>query len=287
MRRLFVALALIGFASAAGAADYELSDPPILRGSNPVVQTPYVPAPPTFTRWSGFYAGGQVSHGTGNFNFADATSSLVAFILRNSTAEDVLRASEWTTLPKRSVTANGIGAFVGYNTQWDDAILGIEFNYTHMPFRASATDFIHRFRDLNNVRYDVAIASNASLHILDYATFRGRAGYAVGQFLPYATLGLAIGRANTVHSASVTELEFDVTPPAIPPFTQIGGLGTVAQTDVRTGVFTYGYSTSLGLDFLVMPNVFARGEVEYVYFPNTQGIKAALTTGRVGMGMKF
>ena len=61
MRRLFVALALIGFASAAGAADYELSDPPILRGSNPVVQTPYVPAPPTFTRWSGFYAGGQAA----------------------------------------------------------------------------------------------------------------------------------------------------------------------------------------------------------------------------------
>ena len=37
---------------------------------------------------------------------------------------------------------------------------------------------------------------SSSLKLTDYATFRGRAGYAFGQFLPYAFVGAAVGRMN-------------------------------------------------------------------------------------------
>jgi opacity protein-like surface antigen len=280
MRRLFVALALTGFASGAFAGEYELPEMPILRGS-----TPYVPAPPTYRRWEGFYGGGQLSLGTGNFDYAGSTSSLVSYILRNSTAEDVLHASEWTTLPKTSKTSTGAGGFVGYNVQYDDVILGVEVNYVYMPFKTSVTDYIGRFRVLDNVRYDVAITSEASMNIIDYGTLRGRLGYVIGPVLPYATFGLAVARVNTTRSATVTEAEYNVTDPNNP--VQIGGLGTVSNIDSRTGVFAYGYSTGAGFDWMLSPNVFARAEFEYVYFPNTHGIKAQLTTGRVGMGLKF
>ena len=44
------------------------------------------------------------------------------------------------------------------------------------------------------------------MKLVDYATLRGRAGYAFGNFLPYAVIGAAAGRFNyattvTVHSA--------------------------------------------------------------------------------------
>jgi hypothetical protein len=36
-----------------------------------------------------------------------------------------------------------------------------------------------------------------------------------------------------------------------------------------------------------MPNVFLRGEFEYVRFAPLSGIVASITTGRVGAGVKF
>src|SRR5205085_1330214 len=114
--------------------------------------------------------------------------------------EDVLHASEWTTLPKTSKTSTGAGAFVGYNVQFDDVIVGAEINYVYMPFKTSVTDYIARRRELDDVSYTVAITSEASMNIIDYATLRGRLGYVIGPVLPYATFGLAVARVNQTRS---------------------------------------------------------------------------------------
>ena len=68
MRRVICALAVLVFASPAFAADLDLD---ILRGSQPV-------GPATFTRWSGFYVGGQFGYGDANADFSSATQPLVA-----------------------------------------------------------------------------------------------------------------------------------------------------------------------------------------------------------------
>ena len=59
MRRVICALTVLALASPAFAADLDLD---ILRGSQPV-------GPATFTRWSGFYLGGQLSYSDANVDF--------------------------------------------------------------------------------------------------------------------------------------------------------------------------------------------------------------------------
>ena len=38
---------------------------------------------------------------------------------------------------------------------------------------------------------------------------------------------------------------------------------------------------------MLMPNVFVRGEFEYISFTKVQGIQAQIGTARVGAGFKF
>ena len=53
----------------------------------------------------------------------------------------IAHIDQWTALNSNTnATATGFGGFVGYNTQWQDLILGIEANYTHAPFTTVATN---------------------------------------------------------------------------------------------------------------------------------------------------
>jgi outer membrane immunogenic protein len=58
-------------------------------------------------------------------------------------------------------------------------------------------------------------------------------------------------------------------------------------SETKNAHFIYGWTAGLGVDVMVMPNVFVRAEVEYVGFSAAQGIKADLGTARVGGGVKF
>jgi outer membrane immunogenic protein len=76
-------------------------------------------------------------------------------------------------------TANGpvFGGFLGYNFQWDQLVIGFDIGYKY----ASVLDF-----------------STATTHfkLVDYVPGGARAGYAIGTFLPYALVGVAVGRFN-------------------------------------------------------------------------------------------
>ena len=41
------------------------------------------------------------------------------------------------------------------------------------------------------------------------------------------------------------------------------------------------------MDVALLPNVFLRGEWEYVGFAQVNGIRSSINTGRVGIGMRF
>src|SRR5712671_3850480 len=204
MRRLFVALALTGFVSGASAGEFELPETPILRGSSP-----YVPGPPSYARWSGSYAGGQIGYSRAGVDFGTGVNSLVGYILRNTAIE--AEVSSWTTLPKGDTGSFNVGGFAGYNWQWDDVILGFELNYGHTNLRKSASDSLSR-SFINNAaappdhtyQYNITVAGSASIQITDLMTFRLRGGWVVDNFLPYAFVGPAIGRANVVRSATVS-----------------------------------------------------------------------------------
>ena len=273
-RSLRAGLAAIALIIAAPAGAIAADMPEMLRGS-------YTP---TYARWEGFYIGGQAAYLSGGADFGNATQSLVAFILRNTFIEQNFGVSNWTTLGKRDANSTGFGGFVGYNSQWDDVVLGLEVNYVKTNWQAMATDSISRFNDTATTRFAATVDASSSIKLIDYASIRGRAGYVIDQFMPYALVGFVVGRADILNSVTVTETETTL---PLPPGGVIGGLGPTTNTEGRTDKIIYGYSAGLGLDVALTPNIFMRAEYEYIQFFGLGGTQFYLNNARAGIGLKF
>src|SRR6266849_2440090 len=59
------------------------------------------------------------------------------------------------------------------------------------------------------------------------------------------------------------------------------------EADARNGVFAYGAAAGLGVDVALLPNVFLRGEWEFVQFAPLQGDHIHINTVRTALGLKF
>ena len=161
---------------------------------------------------------------------------------------DFKNATELVQLSSTTTSSTSYGGFLGYNMQWDDLVLGIEGTYTRpSSLQTTSTD----------------ILASSSMKLIDYATVRARAGYAFGQFLPYGFIGAAIGRMNHMTTEGST------------------------VTSNRDNAIDGGFTVGLGVDVAVLPNVFVRGEWEYVAFGQVSGVRVTTNTGRVGVGVRF
>jgi opacity protein-like surface antigen len=127
------------------------------------------------------------------------------------------------------------------------------------------------------------VQASASLKLVDYATLRGRAGYAFGQFLPYAMLGVAVGRFDYTRSATVTASGVDISGGGGRPY----AFGPETQIDNKDDQFAVGAVAGLGMDVAIAPNIFLRGEWEYIFFSEINGMRPSLSTVRAGLGMRF
>lgn len=271
MRKLLVAGMMLGAVQGAQAADL-----PILRGALPDTYGPRA------TNWEGFYVGGQATYGTADMNFVNSNQSLTKKLLNNVDIESQYKISEWPLLGKSSQSNSGFGGFIGYNSQWEDAILGVELNYVHGSFSGSSmgtqgrsffypTDY---FTTANLTQY-------AAMQISDYGSARLRAGYAMGAFLPYMFGGVAMGQAN-IQRAATTTLNYQ--------YTGTGGLPNIGPStrseisDLKSH-FVFGYSAGLGIDMMVVQNLFLRAEWEYLRF--TSPVDVSINTVRAGLGYKF
>jgi outer membrane immunogenic protein len=217
----------IGLLLAAGAVKPVLAaDMPgdfYLRGSQPSEPS----------EWTGAYAGAYVGYSRLNSDFS---SSIPSIALSGGA----------------SATDTSVGGFIGYNTQyWDpQLVLGLEFGYNRplsLESSSSGTDGV--------------VPAAATYRLIDYATARARLGYKVGQFLPYAVLGGAVGHVeySTAIGASYQSQE----------------------------VFPLGFVAGLGVDVLLLPNLFLRGEWEYTYFAPVGEIGSNINSARVGLGVRF
>lgn len=272
---LRIALATLTLVAAAPAGALAADMPEFLRGS-------YTP---TYTRWEGFNIGIHAGASNMNTDFGNSTSGLIAFILRNTEVEDQFSPSSWTTLPPNTTNAWQYGAFIGYSWQWNELVIGIDAAYNRLSsLNASASDTLSRqvVTTPDNVNNSLTITASSSLKLVDYATVRARAGYAMGQFLPYATIGVAVGRFNYANTATVHNVG---TPPGGSPVLPFDVTDT--QSSAKNDAIVGGFEAGLGMDVAVLPNVFLRGEWEYITFATVGGIRANMNTGRVGVGMKF
>jgi outer membrane immunogenic protein len=274
--------------------------------------------PATFTRWSGFYFGGQVGYSGGNADFGGATQGPLSNALIDTVVETNFQPSSWPILGSTSATAASYGGFAGYNTQWQDLVIGGELTYSrvNMSFDAPSTPIYRQISTENSTTqaetlYGLTGSGSGTLTLIDYASLRARAGWIVGtNFLPYAFGGFTVGRANFTETASITGPSATTVPTLVPTST---GLLTVQPAPVlpctgspielgvgetcgfygagtknsALGTLIYGYSLGGGVDIALMSNVFLRGELEYVHFFPYNGIVVSLATARIGAGLKF
>lgn len=245
------------------------------------------PGAPSYWDWSGVYFGGQIGYASAVIDPGNASQGHIGYILRNTVLENEAQVSQWTNLQRTTAEGRNYGGFVGYNSQWDDVILGVELNYNRGSLAGDSQGSIARnYTATDSYIYSVAINSQASVNIIDYGTARFRAGYIMGRFLPYLMAGFAVGRADVTRATTLTYSATDSDPttapalPTIPPTTQ-------SLSDTKKGAFIYGFNVGLGLDVAITPNVFVRAEYEYIQFTPFEGITAGINTGKLGVGLKF
>ena len=165
MRRIFIAtLSLIALGGAAAAADLP-----------PAPQLPPLEAQPT---WTGFYAGLNVGGAFG--------SSRNAFTIAGF------------GLPTFNTPLQGVvgGGEAGYNWQTGPWVLGLEANFDGSGLRGSRTAPC-----LPSLCGAFGASYAQSLPWL--GTLRPRVGYALGNWLLYATGGGALGQVDTNATAAV------------------------------------------------------------------------------------
>jgi outer membrane immunogenic protein len=186
----------------------------------------YAPGEEAAVNWDGFYVGGQIGY--------------------SSMTVDFTKTLDTEELPNQSSSSTTYGGFLGYNWQVDpNLVLGVDFGYTRPSSLSTSTS-------LNS--------DTASYRLVDYGAFRGRAGYAFGQFLPYAALGLAVGR-----------IDYTISNPQAS----------------RDNAYALGFVGGLGIDIAILPHVFLRGEWEYAYFTPVKHIASSVNTARVGVAVRF
>jgi outer membrane immunogenic protein len=279
MRRFLLAAAMFAMTTCAQAADM----PDFIRGS-------FAPVP-VVRNWAGWYVGGQASYTVANIDLGATEQSLVNFILRNSVIQEA--AAGLTVLGPQHEQSFGFGAFVGRNWQWDDVVLGVEANYTHINnLTASEANSISRIFTVPNTgqlpvghvdQFDVTVIGSAQLQVKDVMTFRGRAGWVCGDFLPYMFGGLAVGRIAASRSATVVADEFDV-------FNNNATfIGEFAQSasDGRSNTYAPGWTAGLGTEIAMFGNLFARVEWEYIRFVSVKGMQTEMNSAHLGIGYKF
>ena len=284
MRWVICAAFVVALAPSAFAQDAD-----VLRGSQSV-------GPQTFTRWSGFYAGGHFDYSQGSADFHKATQPLLAYSLRELTLESQNSVSTWPVLNSGRGNASGFGGFVGYNTQWQDLVLGVEANYTHSPFTVTATSaplsrIVAAGSDLDSVN----VNGTGTLRITDYGSLRARAGYVIDNFMPYGFAGFAMGHGSYAVTAQVSGQQSAAIPPATSPVLPCDPVANPAYcTDYSfansagsNNAVLYGFSFGGGFDMAVTQNVFVRAEYEFVQFTPIANITATISSVRVGAGLKF
>ncbi|KAA2236750.1 outer membrane protein [Salinarimonas soli] len=278
MRILSIAVLAAGLSSPVLAADLDYAP---LRG------TQYGSAPASVENWEGGYAGGFAGYTQTNYAFTGTTANLLYPFFRESYLETEHQVTRLLEPGAAAANAMSFGAFAGYNVQFDEIVMGVEVDYTRTrsTLYGSGTDAIgRRYATKDGYNNDVYVAGRASAELREFATLRGRAGYTMGAFMPFVSLGLAVGQAKVTRAASATWLGTDADPlssPILPDF-----YGAYSNSNAKTA-WSLGVATGLGVDVALSRNAFLRTEWQYVRFTDFDGVAASINTVRAGAGLKF
>jgi opacity protein-like surface antigen len=279
MRRFLSVLAAMVCGAVSGAHAADLPDIPILRGTQGLSTST--------VNWQGFYVGAQGGYGSSSEYFNGSNANLLAVVTSGSVVQQIPGVAQFNPIFGQQTDRSwGYGVFGGYNSQWDDVVIGLEASYLHGPFGGTSTAsgvFVSPARLSDTLFHDAVVTSSTSMSITDMATFRARAAYVWGCFLPYMFGGFALGNADILRSA-VLQDSVSVNPGG--PFSQL------PLSSASLGVhdhLIYGYTAGLGVDINLIGGLFMRAEWEYVRFATNllNVTDPRLNTVRAGLGYKF
>ena len=279
MRRVLLAAAIFAISASAQAADM----PDFLRGSLGGWTPP--------NAWQGFYVGGQGGYGSSDEHFSGSNTSMLNTLIANNVIQQ-MGVGQWNLqLGGVSARSSGYGAFAGYNWQWDDVVVGLEASYLHGSFGGATTATAGPLIGgplSDTFFHNVTVTSSDSISISDMTTFRARAGYVYGSFLPYVFGGFALGNADISQAVNVHDQYGPTfanaaasctgpTPPLV--------CYTIHADNTLHNHLIYGYTAGLGVDVKLVGGLFMRAEWEYARFVDQ--IEVNMNTVRAGLGYKF
>jgi outer membrane immunogenic protein len=295
----FPLLAVLGFCGVTSAQAADL-DYDYLRGAE------YDPIPaPVAIDWTGVYVGGHGGYTSAALGSKGALQPLIYRDSHDTTGESNFRASTLLNPPSKRVGDMSFGAFAGYNFQIDEFVFGIEADYTNFGRMGVSNDGLGRSQTSSAGMYEIVSLSGATAtRVNDYGTLRGRVGYAFGNFLPYVTGGVAIGRARIADATTYQNYGFNLTAYNAslsgtqtyvhnfgytnfnPNAPYNGTAYTSFQNQSKTKVVA-GVAGGAGIEYAITPSILLRAEYQYVLFNDFDGHKVNLNTVRAGAAVKF
>jgi outer membrane immunogenic protein len=292
------ALALAWMAVTPALADDVFAAPPPDGWYNNLFSAPRPPAPaPTkYADWRGFYAGGQISYSDGGADFSGSTQAPIAYSLRETDLEQSFAPSSWPVLGNADHSSAGGGGFVGYNFEYLtpnlNMVLGLEANFDIASLSMTAPQSPINLQtpiDAANNSYQVSITGNGGVSNLDWGTLRGRAGWGIGNFLPYVFFGGALGNANVGSTETLSGTQYHYILNALGQLVlqSVTPIPNTTGTNGKNQEWLTGLTTGAGLDIAVSRNFFVRAEYEYVQFQPAAGTKIDINTARLGAGVRF
>ncbi len=284
MRLHLSAVAAFAFAGVlpAFAADY-----PILRGTS----SPSLPPAPMIQEdaspWEGFYLGGLAGFSSVNFDPRTGAADLARQIaLRNTAVETEFQASRLLQPGQFSARGMNYGAFLGYNMQFGEAVIGFEADYMRIGKRGSSSDTIGRsFTTKAGYIESVNLTGTSEARLNDLVTLRLRTGYAMGSIMPYLTAGVALGYGTVSNTAQVIHTGVDADPtqaPVLPSFSFNSGL----LSETRKNAFMAGFTVGGGMEAM-LGGLILRGEYLFTRVAAQGGVVIDVNQARVGAGVKF
>jgi outer membrane immunogenic protein len=188
--------------------------------------------------WEGFYAG--LNAGGGFANSQDASLSGVV-----DPTNFLTPLIPFGVYPNGAMDTSGFvgGAQIGYNLQWSHWVFGLETDFSGADIDGSSTVNVPPI-PLGGGAFTDATTNTFKQRLDWLGTLRGRLGYAIDNWLLFASAGLAYGHVN----ASVTSVD------ATAPITVITGSNSETKA---------GWAVGGGAEYGVGAWVF---RAEYLYF---------------------
>lgn len=201
----------------------------------------YKAPPVALYNWQGVYIGVNGGYGSGDVNTSQNSVTTSGPLFGLPAGFLPVGARTFTGLDRSYGSDGGFGGFqIGYNAQFGNVVLGIEGDYQFSDIKGED----HFLGSAAGPTYDVYSKMK------DFATIRGRLGYAFDSLLIYATGGVAFGNMEST----------TVDTPGIPGFF----LGP--QYPGTSSQWTTGYTIGGGLEWGFAQNWSVKAEYQYMKF---------------------